>query len=337
MLLLFVFVLVFERIKSLSLRDSSTKLGIGTWSWGDRFYWNYDSNKDDESLKETFEYCVSQGVTLFDTAEVYGLGRSELLLGRFNRQKNTNQEIYLATKFAPLPWKIRSDDVVAACQDSLDRLGVNKMQLYQLHWPGGFLNEKYWDGIVKCVEQGLIEEVGVSNYGPKMLRDAHAYMKKRGVTLATNQIQFSLISRSAESNDLLTTAKELNITILAYSPLAQGILTGKFSESNLPKGPRGLVVKNQLRQVEPLLKSMRKIAGSKSALKESAEEISLSQIALNWCIQKGTIPIPGARSVKQAKDNCNTLLFDLTPDEVRELDKVSAETGLNVPAPLQGR
>lgn len=320
---------------SLKSGPAVSKLGIGTWAWGDSLYWKYDP-KEDVGLQETFDYCLKEGgVNLFDTAEVYGFGRSELLLGRFNRQiKDCYSPIspYLATKFAPLPWRIGADSVLGACQDSLDRMGVDSMDLYQIHWPGVWQNKEYWDGIARCYDKGLIKAVGVSNYGPEALKSVHKFLDDRGVPLSTNQIQFSLLSRSAETSGLLRTASDLGVSILAYSPLAQGVLTGKFDLSNLPKGPRASTVKKVLPKTEALLSTMRNMALKKS--EETGFEVSMAQIALNWCIAKGTIPIPGARSKTQAISNCNALKWSLSIEDVTLLDVQARSTGVEMPTPL---
>lgn len=317
---------------------SISKLGIGTWAWGDKFYWNYESGQD-ASLKEVFDYCVKEGgVKFFDTAEVYGLGRSELLCGRFRRQlsaEDNRESVVLASKFAPLPFRLGSNCVVSACQDSLDRMGVEKMGLYQLHWPALFQNEAYWDGLAKCYERGLIESVGVSNYGQNQLRTVHKFLADRGIPLASNQIQYSLLSRQADNNGLKRAAQELNVTILAYSPLAQGLLTGKYDATNLPRGPRSAVVRVNLPRVKGLLDILKDIAVSKSESQNL--DVSMSQVALNWCISKGTVPIPGARSLKQAVDNCATLKWTLDDEEVKLLDDKANSSGVNIPAPLEGR
>jgi pyridoxine 4-dehydrogenase len=282
-----------------------SNIGIGTWAWGDKLYWNYESSQD-ASLKEVFDFCVKEGgVNFFDTAEIYGFGRSELLCGRFRRQlpegSLVQNQVVLATKFAPLPFRLGSDCVVSACQDSLDRMGVDKMGLYQLHWPGLFNNDAYLEGLVKCYEKGLVEAVGVSNYGPEQLRRAHKYLSERGVPLASNQIQYSLLCRQAESNELLRTAEDLGVTILAYSPLAQGLLTGKFdSAGKLPTGPRSALARATLPKIkENLLLVIKNIAVEKSnALNLN---VTMSQVALNWFVNNNT--------KSETPDNTFTLLL----------------------------
>lgn len=211
---------------------SMPRLGTGTWAWGDKLFWGYNSSQDG-SLLQAYNASLSQGVNLFDTAEFYGIGKSELLLGRFNRQTYSESSVkpFFATKFAPLPYRFEKSAVVEACLESRDRLGVSQIDLYQIHWPMPLKNDIYWEGLAECYHKGYVKSVGVSNYGPKLLRSAHSYLKSLGVPLATNQIQYSLLCRTQESNGVLRTAEEIGVTTLAYSPLAQGILTGKFKLS----------------------------------------------------------------------------------------------------------
>ena len=268
---------------------------------------------------------------MFDTAEVYGIGKSELLLGRFLRQSSSFNKAQIATKFAPLPLpgRLNAKAVVSACSDSLDRLGSRNCLLYQLHWPSLLLDEAYLDGLALCFEKGYCAGVGVSNYSPSQLRKAHKMLAARGIPLATQQIQYSLLARSPETNGLLQTARELNITTLAYSPLAQGILTGKFTETSLPKGPRGQIAKRVLPKVKPLLDEMRRISAK--------EGKSLSQIALNWCIQQGVVPIPGARSVSQASDNCGAMGWSLSLEDIQRLNDLSKASKVDMTVPLQNK
>jgi aryl-alcohol dehydrogenase-like predicted oxidoreductase len=220
------------------------RLGTGTWAWGDKLFWGYNSSQD-ESLLQAYNASMSKGVNLFDTAEFYGIGKSELLLGRFNRQIYSDSSIkpFFASKFAPLPYRFEKSSVVEACLESRDRLGVAQIDLYQIHWPMPLKNDIYWEGLAECYHKGYVKAVGVSNYGPKLLRSAHSYLKSLGVPLATNQIQYSLLCRTQESNGALRTAEELGVTTLAYSPLAQGILTGKFKLSESKGGSRSALAR----------------------------------------------------------------------------------------------
>ncbi|GMI67730.1 hypothetical protein like AT1G06690 [Hibiscus trionum] len=210
-----------------------TRLGIGAWSWGDTAYWN-NFQWDDQKLKAAkaaFNTSIDQGITFFDTAEIYGsplaLGAetSETLLGRFIKERkksNPGDDVVVATKFAALPWRFGRQSVLSVLKDSLNRLGLSSVDLYQLHWPGIWGNEGYIDGLGDAVEQGLVKAVGVSNYNERRLRDAYARLKKRGIPVASNQVNYSLIYRAPEQNGVKAACDELGITLIAYCPLAQG-------------------------------------------------------------------------------------------------------------------
>ena len=171
---------------------------------------------------------METGVDFIDTAEVYGYGKSEEFLGEFMKKSATTPII--ATKFPPLPWRLSKESVPIALKASLQRLQLDKVGLYMIHWPGFFLNafsnDAYIEGLGMCVEQGLTDAVGVSNFSTDRLRRAHEQLQKRGVGLASNQVQYSLLYRKPETNGVMETCRELGVTLVAYSPIAQGLLTG---------------------------------------------------------------------------------------------------------------
>lgn len=320
-----------EKIKLGGSDLQVTRLGIGAWSWGDNSYWN-NFEWDDRKLKAAraaFNAGIDSGITFFDTAEVYGarlsLGaiNSETLLGRFikhRKEKNREAEIAVATKFAALPWRLGRQSVLSALKDSLGRLGLSSVELYQLHWPGVWGNEGYIDGLGDAVEKGLVRAVGVSNYSEKRLRNAYDQLKKRGIPLASNQVNYSLIYRLPEVNGVKATCDELGITLIAYSPIAQGALTGKYTPENLPAGPRRRIYTPEfLTKLRPLLNRIQVIGESYSK--------TPTQVVLNWLIaQENVLPIPGAKTAEQAKEFAGALGWKLTTEEVDELRSLALET-----------
>ncbi|KAG1348010.1 putative oxidoreductase, chloroplastic [Cocos nucifera] len=306
-----------------------SKLGLGAWSWGDTSYWN-DSGWDDRKLKAAkaaFDASIDGGITFFDTAEVYGgafMGavNSETLLGRFikERKQKESVEVAVATKFAALPWRFGQGSVLSALKNSLSRLGLSAVDLYQLHWPGVWGNEGYIDGLGDAVEQGLVKAVGVSNYNEKRLRDAYNQLKRRGIPLAANQVNYSLIYRIPEENGVKAACDELGITLIAYSPIAQGILTGKYTPEKPPAGPRGQIYTPEvLKELQPLLARIKEIGRSYGK--------SPTQVALNWLTcQENVVPIPGAKNAEQAKEFVGALGWRLTDQEVEELRSLASKT-----------
>jgi pyridoxine 4-dehydrogenase len=292
-------------------------IGLGAWSWGDAIFWGYNPSQDAE-LERVFDYAVQASSklgtkALFDTAELYGLGRSESLIGTF--RQNWNDKVLIASKFAALPFRTSSTSVIKACEASVKRLGGQPIDLYQIHFPNSWSNADYWDGLATVYERGLVRAVGVSNYGSDALRACHASLASRGIPLSTNQIQYSLLYRWPELNGLIDTCKELDVKVLAYSPLALGFLTGKYSTSQLPDGPRNSIGKQlfQTPDYENLIQLMKEISSKRVGA-------SVSQVAINWARAKGTIPIPGARTLAQVQQNYDALDWNLSSKEVEMLD-----------------
>ena len=301
-------------------------MGCGTWAWGNRLLWGYDQSMDSQ-LQEVFNLCVSNGVTLFDTGDSYGTGRlngrSEILLGKFDRayQGIDKENICLATKLAPYPWRLTRNSMVAAGKASAQRLGRN-IDLVQMHWStANYFPWQEWqllDGLADLYEQGLVKGVGLSNYGAKRLRQVYKKLSDRGVPILTLQVQYSLLSTYPITKlGVKDVCDELGIKLIAYSPLCLGILTGKYSPDNLPRGLRGLLFKQLLSGAKSLLACLREIA--------QFRQKTMSQVALNWCICKGTIPIPGAKNPEQAKQNIGALGWQLEAGEVAQLDRAAAK------------
>ncbi|CAM6124394.1 unnamed protein product [Calypogeia fissa] len=307
---------------------SVAPMGFGTWAWGNTFLWNYEPSMDAE-LQQVFNLAVENGVNLFDTADSYGTGRlngrSELLLGNFIREfpgvEQKKKRIAIATKFAAYPWRLTQGQIVKACKASLERLEMDQLGIGQLHWSASnyapYQERALWDGLAAVYQEGLVKAVGVSNYGPKQLVRIHRYLDKKGVPLSALQVQFSLISYGPDQKEVKAICDDLGIALIAYSPLGLGMLTGKYSASNLPSGPRGFLFRQILPGLKPLLKLMESIAARRKK--------TVSQVAINWCICKGGIPIPGVKTLKQAKDNLGALGWRLTAQEVANLESAAAE------------
>ena len=300
-------------------------MGCGTWAWGNRLLWGYDRSMDSQ-LQEVFNICVNNDVTLFDTGDSYGTGRlngrSEILLGKFDRayQGINKEKICLATKLAPYPWRLTRNSMVAAGKASAKRLGRN-IDLVQMHWStANYFPWQEWqllDGLADLYEQGLVKGVGLSNYGPKRLKQVYKKMSDRGVSILTLQVQYSLLSTyPVVELGIKDVCDELGIKLIAYSPLCLGILTGKYSQDNLPQGLRGLLFKQLLSGARPLLDCLKEVAEHRHK--------TMSQVAINWCICKGTIPIPGAKNPEQAKQNIGALGWQLDRGEIAELDLAAA-------------
>ncbi len=298
-----------------------TPLCLGTWAWGDKLFWNYGDGYGVEQLKEAFTSALEAGITFFDTAEIYGLGTSEEFLGQFLQQ--TQQPVQIATKFGPLPWRFTGQSVSDALTESLKRLQLDRIALYQVHWPFTFFlsQETLMNALADEVQRGRIGAVGVSNYSAAQMREAQQILAARGVPLAVNQVRYSLLSRQIESQGILDTARELGVTILAYSPLAQGLLTGKYT-SNRSETPTGA------RRIDPRFnkEGLQKISPVISLLQQFGEKYDRTpaQVALNWLIAQGNvIPIAGVKTAQQVKQNAGALGWKLSDAEISELEQVT--------------
>ncbi|KAJ6938848.1 hypothetical protein NC651_005317 [Populus alba x Populus x berolinensis] len=252
----------------------------------------------------------------------FGAINSETLLGRFikdRKVKDPEVEVAVATKYAALPWRLGRQSVLAALKESLNRLELSSVELYQLHWPGIWGNEGYIDGLGDAVEQGLVKAVGVSNYSESRLRAAYEKLKKRGIPLASNQVNYSLIYRAPEENGVKAACDELGVTLIAYSPIAQGVLTGKYTPENPPSGPRGQIYTPEfLTKLQPLLNSIKEIGQNYSK--------TPTQVVLNWLVaQENVVPIPGAKNAEQAEEFAGALGWRLTGDEINELRSLALE------------
>jgi len=301
-------------------------LGMGTWAWGNKLLWNYDESRDAE-LQKVFDFAVSSGINIFDTADSYGTGkldgRSEKLLGQFIREypgsDKLRSNVKIATKLAAYPWRIAPSQWVSACRASLKRLGTEKVALGQLHWSTANyapLQEKLmWDGLVAIYDAGLVDAIGLSNYGPQQLQKIHKYLTKRGVPLASVQVQYSLLSNGPQQEDVKAACDDLGLALVAYSPLALGVLTGKYSlddPKSLPGGPRGYLFKQMLPGLDPLLSTLNEVARARNR--------KASQVAINWAMCKGAVPIPGAKDLAQAKENLGSLGWRLDAGEIAALE-----------------
>ncbi|MEN2974691.1 MAG: aldo/keto reductase, partial [Candidatus Caldarchaeales archaeon] len=205
-----------------------SSIGIGTWQWGSRI-WGYSKTYNDQDLIEAFNKALELGINFFDTAEVYGGGKSEEILGRC--LKNVKREdVIIATKFSPT--RMTERGIRRALEGSLRRLGVSYVDLYQVHWPSYIMPiSKTMKILEKLWYEGKIRAIGVSNFNLRQLVKARESLSK--VDIASNQVVYNMLNRGVEK-DMIGYCLRENLTVIAYSPLAQGALTGKYSTSNKP-------------------------------------------------------------------------------------------------------
>ncbi|MFZ4585231.1 MAG: aldo/keto reductase [Acidimicrobiia bacterium] len=297
-------------------------LGVGCWAWGDKSTWGmggYDAGLTEASIAEAWEASLAAGVTLFDTAEIYGKGESERIIGKLLRQDPTRRDsLVIASKFIPYPWRIPMRSVFRqSLEASLGRLGIDHIDLYQIHGPISFRSHAVLaDALAQAVSDKLVRAVGVSNYSVNEMRAMHRELAKRDVPLASNQIEFSLLRRRPDSGGLIAECARLGVRPLAYSPIGQGRLTGKYSAQNPPPKGRNFSA-HPMEQVDAVVAVARRVG--------EAHERTPSEVALRWLIKKGAVPIPGAKNAKQASDNAGALGWELTGDDMTALDGVALD------------
>ncbi len=291
------------------------EMGLGAWSWGDRIFWNYGRGYTDDDIAAAFHTSLAGGVNLVDTAEVYGSGRSETLLGQF--LKTADRPVLVASKFMPFPWRMGKRTFRNALRRSLDRLDIPKLDLYQIHMPfPPFPVETWAEALAEAVKAGWTRAVGVSNYDKNQMQRTFTVLSKYNIPLASNQVEYHLLNRKVEKNGLLDRCKEMGVRLIAYSPLGKGLLTGKYTPENPPPGVRGRNASGTLKEIKPLIALMTEIGAGHG-------EKTPGQVALNWVICKGGLPIPGAKTANQAGQNIGALGWRLTGDEIKALDSAS--------------
>ncbi len=298
------------------------RLGLGVMVWGEargaqrfmpakRAYGGTDTADE----QAAFDASLAAGINFFDTAAMYSAGGSERRLGELAEGK----DVVIATKFPPTPFG-RAEDLPVALDASLDNLRSSSIDLYQHHYPTRRVEiPALMDLMADAVEADKIKAVGVSNYSAAQMRTASQALARRGITLASNQVQYSLLHRQPETNGVLDACRELGMTLIAYQPLASGALTGKYLDGSRPVGLR--------RFREPFRGPKFQALGPVVTLLRSIGDRygkTPGQVALRWLLeQDNVVPIPGAKNADQVAHNAGALSFTLTPDEIAYLNEAT--------------
>jgi aryl-alcohol dehydrogenase-like predicted oxidoreductase len=277
-----------------------------------------------EEKNAIIKAALDGGINWFDTAEMYGRGNSEQGLARALAAAGMgDDEVIVATKWFPI--FRTAGNIRKTIVDRQRYLNGYTIDLYMVHQPWGFSSpEAEMDAMADLVEQGKIKSVGVSNFSADQMQRADAALEKRGLTLAVNQVQYSLLYRNIETNGILETAKDLGVTIVCWSPLARGVLAGKYHQNP------GLIKEKRF--------AWRMMLGSKingsTNLVEGLEDIAQkyvatpAQVALNWLVNFNgdiVVAIPGASKVSQAEESAGAMNFKLSDDEMARLDELSRD------------
>jgi aryl-alcohol dehydrogenase-like predicted oxidoreductase len=275
-----------------------------------------------EDKNAIIKAALDGGINFFDTAEMYGAGVSEQSLATgLKAAGKTDAEVVIETKWQPI---LRTAaNIPHSISDRLRFLGGYSISNYMVHQPYSFSSpEAEMNAMADLVEAGKIRSVGVSNFNPARMRRAHAALQKRGLPLALNQVHYSLLHRNIETDGTLATAKELGVTIVAYTPLERGLLSGKYHKdpsllARMPAMRRGMMARN-LERSRPLINAMDEIAAK--------YQVTIAQVALNWLINFNgeiVVTIPGATKVRQAAESAGAMSFRLSDAELVRLDELS--------------
>ncbi len=266
--------------------------------------------------------ALDGGINYFDTAEMYGAGVSEESLAHGLKAAGvTDKDVIIETKWQP--FLRTANNIGKSINDRLRFLGGYSISNFMIHQPMSFSSlEAEMNAMADLVEAGKIKSVGVSNFSPERMRRAHAALAKRGLPLALNQVHYSLIHRDIEMDGTLETARELGVTVVAYTPLGSGILTGKYHKNpallDQKSGLLKIMFKRNIERTRPLIAAMVEIAVKHG--------VTIAQVALNWVIHFNgeiVVTIPGATKVKQAQENAGAMNFVLSQDELAVLDDAS--------------
>jgi aryl-alcohol dehydrogenase-like predicted oxidoreductase len=274
-------------------------VGLGTWQFGSG-EWGYGTTYANETAPQIVRRSLDLGVNLLDTAEIYGFGRSERIVGEAIAGRR--DEAFLATKLLP----VLPVDPVAGwrARGSLRRLGTDRVDLYQLHWPNPVVPARpISTALRRLQDERLVRHVGVSNYRVAGWQEME---RELGAPVISNQVRYNLIDRRPEQ-DLLPWAQEHDRIVIAYSPLAQGLLSGRYDPDHLPSGLRSRTsafLPDNVRALAPLLRVLREVA--------DAHDATCAQVALAWLLRRrNVVVIPGASSVAQAEANAASADIDL--------------------------
>lgn len=285
-----------------------SRIGIGVWQASDLW------KGDDEQIVRAITRSHELGVNFVDTAEAYGNGHSEKVVGRALRSIG-REEFVVATKVHGA--NLRADELQRAAAASMRRLGVNEIDLYQVHWPDPWEQiplKETMKALEKLYTEGKIRAIGVSNFAVRDLEEARSLLSRTDIV--SNQVRYNFLQREIEE-EVLPYCRKNNITILAYSPLAQGALTGKYDRGHVPKGD----VRDENKLFAP--KNIQQIEKINAVLSDVAQRhgSSISQVALSWLLaNEMVVPIPGAKNEAQAQENVGSTKHRLANAELVELD-----------------
>ena len=312
-----------RRLGQTDLEVTPIGLGCNKFSGAKGVFRFVGPNLAQREVNDIVQAALEGGINLFDTAEIYGNGHSERSLARSMQTAGSkDEEVIIATKWSP--FFRTAGNITKTIDQRLSALEGYSIDLYMIHFPYSFSSiESDMAAMVELVEAGLIKTIGVSNFNVDQMRRAHAFLAKKGIPLAVNQVQYSLMHRDIESNGILAAARELSVTIIAWAPLKSGILTGRYH-----RDPQRLKEQSYFVRV-----SLRRDIERSNHLIAALEEIGArynatpAQVAVNWLVNyqgDTVVAIPGASKVHHARQNAEAMAFRLTDEDMAYLDDLSS-------------
>jgi aryl-alcohol dehydrogenase-like predicted oxidoreductase len=289
-------------------------IGLGTGQFGSRA-WGYGTKYGDKEIVKIIQHAIELGINVFDTAETYGYGKSEILLGEALKDYD-REKFVIITKVAP--WNLGFNNVIKAAERSLKRLKVKTIDLYLVHYPNPFIPMKEtFKAMEKLVKEGKVRYIGVSNFNHYLIKKIEEALSS--TEIIANEIEYNVFSRRAEKRTI-PYCLEKQIAIIAYSPLAGGVLTGKYTPNNPPKDRARafnfLARKKVLEKAQPTFKTMMEIAEKKGA--------NIAQIAISWIVSRPLhIAIPAALSIKEIEENAKAGEIVLSKSEIEQINRVA--------------
>ena len=303
----------------MTLKDNLPKIALGAWAWGNDG--TFGNEHESEDLKPIYGKAMELGLNLWDTAYVYGMGKSEEVLGEFLRSSDRNEYV-ISTKFTPqLAEMFDGNEVTAMYENSAKILGVEDIDIFWIHNPVGA--PEWTKKLVETAGEHDIGMIGVSNHNLAEIKEANEILKEAGLKLGAVQNHYSLLNRSSEDSGILEYCRENDIIFFSYMVLEQGALSGKYdTEHPFPEGSdRANAYGGSLAEIEELNKAIAEIAKNHDA--------KVAQLPIAWAIAKGTLPIIGATKVHHVEDAADAINIELTDDEIKTMEELADKANIN--------
>ena len=303
----------------MTLKDNLPKIALGAWAWGNDG--TFGNEHKIEDLKPIYDKSMELGLNLWDTAYVYGMGKSEEVLGEFLKTSN-REDFVISTKFTPqLAEMFEANEVTSMYENSAKILGVEDIDIFWIHNPVGAPD--WTKKLVETAKNHDIKMIGVSNHNLAEIKEANEILKEAGLKLGAVQNHYSLLNRSSEDSGILEYCKENDIIFFSYMVLEQGALSGKYDTAHpFPEGSdRANAYGGSLAEIGELNKAIADIAGKHDA--------KVAQLPIAWAIAKGTLPIIGATKVHHVEDAADAVNIELSDDEIKTMEELADKANVN--------